>query len=136
GGSITAFYTVLLEGEDEVDPMADEICSILDGHIFLSRKLAGQGHYPAVDVLRSVSRVFSQVTAPPHQARSVEIRRLMTRLDELQLLVDLGEYRQGENAENDRAMQLRRPLEQWLCQPVSQYSSFENTLQGMNEFIS
>lgn len=136
GGSITAFYTVLLEGEDEMDPMADEICSILDGHIFLSRKLAGQGHYPAVDVLRSVSRVFSQVTAPPHQARSVEIRRLMTRLDELQLLVDLGEYRQGENAENDRAMQLRRPLEQWLCQPVSQYSSFENTLQGMNEFTS
>nr|WP_250855124.1 hypothetical protein [Escherichia coli] len=60
----------------------------------------------------------------------------MTRLDELQLLVDLGEYRRGENAENDRAMQLRRPLEQWLCQPVSQYSSFENTLQGMNEFTS
>ena len=135
-GSITAFYTVLLEGEDEVDPMADEICSILDGHIFLSRKLAGQGHYPAVDVSRSVSRVFSQVTEKAHQKLSVDIRRLMTKLEELQLLIDLGEYRQGENAENDRAMQLRQQLAQWLCQPVSQYSSFENTLQGMNAFTS
>lgn len=133
-GSITAFYTVLLEGEDEVDPMADEICSILDGHIFLSRKLAGQGHYPAVDVSRSVSRVFSQVTEKTHQKLSVDIRRLMTKLEELQLLIDLGEYRQGENAENDHAMKLRQQLELWLCQPVSQYSSFENTLQGMNAF--
>ncbi|HCZ4708611.1 TPA: type III secretion system ATPase SctN [Salmonella enterica subsp. enterica serovar Saintpaul str. CFSAN004144] len=136
GGSITAFYTVLLEGEDEIDPVSDEICSILDGHIFLSRKLAGKGHYPAVDVLRSVSRVFSQVTDKSHQKVSVDIRRLITKLDELQLLIDLGEYRQGENAENDRAIHLQRQLEGWLCQPLNQYSSFENTLKGMNEFTS
>ncbi len=135
-GSITAFYTVLLEGEDDVDPMADEICSILDGHIFLNRKLAGQGHYPAIDVLKSVSRVFNQVTEEKHQKLSVNIRRLMTKLDELQLLVDLGEYRPGDNVENDRAMLLSQKLNQWLCQSDGQCSSFEKTLQEMNEFTS
>lgn len=73
--------------------MADEIRSILDGHLYLSRKLAGQGHYPAIDVLKSVSRVFGQVTTPTHAEQASAVRKLMTRLEELQLFIDLGEYR-------------------------------------------
>lgn len=130
-GSITAFYTVLLEGDDEPDPMADEIRSILDGHIYLSRKLAGQGHYPAIDVLKSASRVAGQVTDATHQDHASGMRTLMGRLDELQIFVDLGEYRPGENADNDRAMQARHPLQQWLRQSLHEHSSFDHTLRGM-----
>lgn len=136
GGSITAFYTVLLEGDDEPDPLADEIRSILDGHIYLSRKLAGQGHYPAIDVLKSASRVAGQVTEPGHQQLASGVRTLMGRLDELQVFVDLGEYRSGENADNDRAMKLRDPLRQWLRQPLHEHSPFDHTLRGMHALIA
>jgi FliI/YscN family ATPase len=132
-GSISAFYTVLLEGDDEPDPLADEIRSILDGHIYLSRKLAGRGHYPAIDVLNSASRVIGQVADSQHQQVAVSIRRLLVRLEELQVFIDLGEYRSGENAESDHAMQRRESLQQWLCQAVTQYTAFEDTLQGMHE---
>ncbi|WP_440029664.1 type III secretion system ATPase SctN [Chromobacterium amazonense] len=136
GGSITAFYTVLLEGDDEPDPLADEIRSILDGHIYLSRKLAGQGHYPAIDVLKSASRVAGQVAEPGHQQLASGVRMLMGRLDELQVFVDLGEYRSGENDDNDRAMSLRDPLRQWLRQPLHEHSSFDHTLRGMHALIA
>ncbi|PRP70987.1 EscN/YscN/HrcN family type III secretion system ATPase [Chromobacterium amazonense] len=135
-GSITAFYTVLLEGDDEPDPLADEIRSILDGHIYLSRKMAGQGHYPAIDVLKSVSRVAGQVTTPDHQQLASGVRTLMGRLDELQVFVDLGEYRPGENADNDRAMKQRAPLRHWLCQSLHEHSPFEHTMQGMHALIA
>ncbi|KVZ51081.1 type III secretion system ATPase SctN [Burkholderia ubonensis] len=135
-GSITAFYTVLLEGDDEPDPMADEIRSILDGHIYLSRKLAGQGHYPAIDVLKSASRVADQVTEPSHQRLASGVRAQMGRLDELQVFVDLGEYRPGENADNDRVMQAREPLQRWLRQPLDESSPFPDTLKGMHALIA
>ncbi|KVP02860.1 type III secretion system ATPase SctN [Burkholderia ubonensis] len=135
-GSITAFYTVLLEGDDEPDPMADEIRSILDGHIYLSRKLAGQGHYPAIDVLKSASRVAGQVTEPSHQRLASGVRALMGRLDELKVFVDLGEYRPGENADNDRVMQAREPLQRWLRQPFDESSPFLDTLKGMHALIA
>lgn len=135
-GSITAFYTVLLEGDDEPDPMADEIRSILDGHIYLSRKLAGQGHYPAIDVLKSASRIAGQVTDAGHQKLATGMRTLMGRLEELQVFVDLGEYRPGENTDNDRVIQSRQPLQQWLRQPLHEHSSYDQTLRGMNAFTS
>lgn len=135
-GSITAFYTVLLESDDEPDPMADEIRSILDGHIYLSRKLAGQGHYPAIDVLKSASRVAGQVTSAEHQQLAAAVRMLMGRLDELQLFVDLGEYRPGENADNDRVMSARDALQQWLRQGLHEHSAFEHTLRGLHAFVS
>ena len=130
-GSITAFYTVLLESDDEPDPMADEIRSILDGHIYLSRQLAGQGHYPAIDVLKSTSRVSGQVTDTDHQHVSADVRKLMGRMAELQVFVDLGEYRPGENVDNDRVMNARDPLREWLCQSLHEYSTFDHTLRGM-----
>lgn len=134
-GSITAFYTILMEGEEENDPLAEEIRSILDGHIILSHKLAGQGHYPAIDVLQSLSRVFGQVCEPEHQKKASKIRMLMTQLEELQILIDLGEYRPGENTANDAAVNLRNKLEQWLCQPLEEYAVFEATLRSMDLFV-
>ena len=132
GGSITAFYTVLLESDDEPDPMADEIRSILDGHIYLSRKLAGQGHYPAIDVLKSASRVAGQVCDGGHLQAASALRALMARLEELQVFIDLGEYRAGENADNDRAMNAREALRQWLRQPMDEHSPFTATLRSLD----
>ncbi|MED9349146.1 type III secretion system ATPase SctN [Escherichia marmotae] len=133
-GSITAFYTVLLEGEDESDPLAEEIRSILDGHIVLSRKLAGQGHYPAIDVLKSTSRVFGQVTTKEHQKKANNIRALLTKLEELKIVIDLGEYVPGNNKENDKAVKLKEPLDTWLCQQVDVKSKMDETLKGMSTF--
>ncbi|MBA8735639.1 type III secretion system ATPase SctN [Chromobacterium violaceum] len=133
-GSITAFYTVLLESDDEPDPMADEIRSILDGHIYLSRKLAGQGHYPAIDVLKSASRVAGQVTDAGQQQAAAAVRGLLARLEELQVFIDLGEYRPGENADNDRAMSLRDPLRRWLRQRMDERAAYRDTLESMDGF--
>lgn len=130
-GSITAFYTVLLEGENESDPLGDEIRSILDGHIYLSRKLAGKGHYPAVDVLRSVSRVFGQITDPAHKKLASNVRVLLSTLEDLQVFIDLGEYKPGQNAENDRAMNSKQELMEWLKQDVKERSPFMSTIEGM-----
>ena len=132
-GSITAFYTILLESEDEGDPIADEIRSILDGHIYLSRKLAAKNHYPAIDVLRSVSRVSSQVMTREHQHCNAEIRRLMAKAEEMQLLIELGEYKSGMNADSDRAVRQQQPIARWLCQQAHEKSLFSATIEGMNE---
>jgi len=119
-GSITAWYTVLLESDDEPDPIAEEIRSILDGHIYLSRALAAKGHYPAIDVLRSVSRVATQVTAPQVQQLAAATRETLTRLEQLQVFLDMGEYSPGADAANDQALQRRAALYQWLRQPTGE----------------
>lgn len=115
-GSITAFYTVLLESDDEADPIAEEIRSILDGHIYLSRKLAAKNHYPAVDVLRSLSRVAGQVCSPAQRQAAGAIRAKLSRLDELQLMLDLGEYHAGDDPANDRLLECKDALNDWLRQ--------------------
>lgn len=102
-GSVTAFYTVLIENEEEQDVIGDEVRSILDGHIYLSRKLAAKGHYPAIDVLQSISRVFNQVTGDRHQQMASLFRELLVRQRDMQLYIDLGEYQRGENQDNDFA---------------------------------
>lgn len=136
GGSITAFYTILLESEDEPDPIADEIRSILDGHIYLSRKLAAQNHYPAIDILRSISRVSGQVTDDRQQAMASEIRKLMVKLEELQIVLDLGEYKPGENDESDRAVRKRSALEALLRQSVKEPADFGDTLRMMHALVT
>lgn len=135
-GSITAFYTVLLESDDEPDPIADEIRSILDGHIYLNRKLAGQGHFPAIDILRSASRVASQVTDLTHQRLANELRSLMARLEELQIFLDMGEYKAGENAENDRAINARAALNSLLRQSFSEGQLLTQTVEMMHEIVA
>ncbi|MBT9431167.1 hypothetical protein JZM24_01515 [Candidatus Sodalis endolongispinus] len=133
-GSITAFYTVLLEGDDEQDPIADEIRSILDGHIYLSRKLAAANHFPAIDILRSASRVAGQVTDARQQALAGAMRGLLTRLEEMQTLIDLGEYRPGDNAENDHAQAKKQLLWDFLRQDAEKAEEFGQTLRLMHAF--
>lgn len=135
-GSITAWYTILLESDDEPDPIADEIRSILDGHIYLSKKLAAKNHYPAIDILNSVSRVASQVCTEEHLNISGEIRRILAKIEELQIFVDLGEYKKGDNVENDRVMDKKKPLLDWLCQKGNEYVTFENVLTEMKHLAS
>ncbi|QBF27723.1 FliI/YscN family ATPase [Pseudomonas tructae] len=117
-GSITAFYTVLLESDDEPDPLAEEIRSILDGHIYLSRELAGKGHFPAIDVLRSTSRVAQQVCDAASLALASQARERLARLEGMRLLLELGEYRAGSDPLNDQALHSRDALQAWLRQPA------------------
>lgn len=131
-GSITAFYTVLLESDDEPDPIADEIRSILDGHIYLSRKLAAANHYPAIDILRSASRVAGHVTDARQRALAGAIRGLLSRLEEMQTMIDLGEYRPGDNAENDRAQAKKQALWDFLRQDADQAEDIGQTLRLMH----
>lgn len=135
-GSITAFYTVLLESEDEVDPIGEEIRSILDGHIYLSRKLANKGHFPAIDVLGSISRLFPQVTTPKHQEIAQATRTMLSRLEEMQIYLDLGEYHAGENPENDKVMGRRAALERFLRQDMRLGSDPQETLKGLHAIVA
>jgi FliI/YscN family ATPase len=135
-GCITAFYTVLVESEDEADPIGEEIRSILDGHIYLTRKLAGKGHFPAIDVLASASRLFSQLTDAAHQRLAYAMRDLLARLDDLQMALDLGEYRPGENRDNDRAIALRPQLEAFLRQAMADGCDPALTLEAMHAFLA
>ncbi|NIA44560.1 MULTISPECIES: type III secretion system ATPase SctN [Providencia] len=135
-GAITAFYTVLLESEDEADPISDEIRSILDGHIYLSHKLAGRGHYPAIDILQSISRVFPKVTSLEHRKAAGEVREMLGKLEQLQLYLDLGEYREGENVDNDRALAKQTDIEMFLKQGMEQPESSEDILTQLNRLVS
>ncbi len=135
-GAITAFYTVLLESEDEADPIGDEIRSILDGHIYLSQKLAGRGHYPAIDVLNSISRVFSKVTQQAHQQSAARVREMLGKLEQLQLYLDLGEYQRGENADNDEALDKQTSIDAFLRQHMTESQSVETLLDDLNQLAS
>ncbi|EMF0717730.1 type III secretion system ATPase SctN [Citrobacter freundii] len=128
-GSITAFYTVLLEEEEDVDPIGDEIRSILDGHIYLSRKLGGKGHFPAIDVLRSASRVMSSVCDSNQLRHAAKIREYIARLNELQLMLDLGEYTPGENKETDEVINKRSEIDKFVRQTMNDCTDFADTLE-------
>jgi len=122
-GSITAFYTVLLEDDADPDPVGEEVKSLLDGHVYLSPRLAQRGHFPAIDVLRSASRLYPQLASAAQAAAATRVRAVMGRLDDLQLLRDIGEYRPGAQPEQDDAV-AREPrllafLRQGLHEPVA-----------------
>ncbi len=116
-GSITGLYTVLVEGDDMNEPIADAARSILDGHIVLSRRLATAGHYPCIDILDSVSRVSSQVTTRPQAAAATELRRLLAAERDARDLVDIGAYVPGSNPTVDRALALSPGITAYLRQP-------------------
>ena len=107
GGSITAYYSVLVEGDDENEPVADTMRGLLDGHIWLSRKLAARGHFPAVDVLQSISRLMSDVATEQHRAAAQTIRRLLAAYAEHEDLLSIGAYRRGTNRVVDAAVDMR-----------------------------
>jgi FliI/YscN family ATPase len=130
-GSITAFYTVLVEGDDETEPVADTMRGLLDGHVWLSRKLAGRGHYPAVDVLASVSRLMNDITAPRHQASALVIRQLLATYSEHEDLLSIGAYRRGSQRAVDAAIDMREAIEALLRQRVDEPTQFNDVVQQL-----
>lgn len=124
-GSITAFYTVLSEGDDPQDPVADAARGILDGHIVLSRELAEGGHYPAIDVEKSVSRVMNAVTAREHQQAARRMRQLMAKLSKARDLIQLGAYQPGADPELDTAVRLQAPMLGLLQQDMHERAPLE-----------
>jgi flagellum-specific ATP synthase len=130
-GAITGLITVLVEGDDLDEPITDAARSILDGHIVLNRKLASQGHYPAIDVLGSVSRLFREVTTPQQQTDAVKLRTLMATHAEVSDLIQIGAYKPGSSQQVDRAVQLMPAVKKFLQQPVNEKSQWNSTLQQL-----
>jgi len=130
-GSITAFYTVLVEGDDENEPIADAVRGLLDGHVWLSRKLAARGHYPAIDVLASISRLMKDIVSPEHRAAAQIIRQLLSAYAEHEDLLSIGAYRRGTNRSVDAAVDMREAIELLLRQATDQTLPFETTVQRL-----
>ncbi|HTP72186.1 MAG TPA: FliI/YscN family ATPase [Burkholderiaceae bacterium] len=135
-GSITAFYTVLAEDDDNSDPVAEEVRSILDGHIVLSRALAQAAHYPAIDVLASASRVFTRVTQKSHREAANQLRALMARHTEVEFLLRVGEYQAGSDPLADRAIERMPALKALLQQRSDEAAAFDTTIQTLQEVVS
>lgn len=135
-GSITALYTVLVEGDDMTEPVADEVRSILDGHIVLSRELAEAGHFPAIDILASTSRVMNAITQQDHQAHATRLRQLLAKYKEIELLVKIGEYQSGSDAEADAAIQAMDAIKRFLVQRNDSPQTFDETLHELSKVVS
>jgi flagellum-specific ATP synthase len=127
-GSITAFFTILVEGDDMSDPIADQSRSILDGHIVLSRELTDFGIYPPVHILNSASRVMNDIISPEHLKAVMKFRRLYTLLKENEVLIRIGAYSKGSDAELDEAIAKKKEMEGFLIQNSTQKSEFEDTV--------
>jgi len=127
-GGITAVYTVLVAGGDLDEPIADEVRGILDGHIVLERRLAEQGHFPAIDPLASVSRVMPRVTGASHREAAARVRSLLAALEQTRELVRLGAYQPGSDPVTDRALARREALEDFLRQPAGPFEPLEATV--------
>jgi flagellum-specific ATP synthase len=134
GGSITALMTVLVEGDDMNEPIADCMRSILDGHVVLSRELAQLGHYPPIDVLLSASRVMGEIATPAHLAIAGAARRMLAVLQRNRQMVELGAYERGGNPELDRALAARDALEEWLRQSDGGWR-IDNSLEALKRIL-
>ncbi len=130
-GSITAFYTILVAGDDLNEPVSDEVRSILDGHIILSSDLASQYHFPAIDVLRSISRVLTQIASPAHVQLIGKIREVLSNYKKNELLIRIGEYKPGSDKNADFAIKYIDKVNRFLKQQVEETCTFEETLQQL-----
>jgi ATP synthase in type III secretion protein N len=126
-GAITGIYTVLLEDEDG-DPVGEEVRSLLDGHIVLSRKLGAKGHYPAIDILGSLSRLYPKLATPAQMAAASGMRSMMSKLQDIELIVQLGEYEQGRDALADRALDRADDIDAYLRQGMDEPSGLSHTI--------
>jgi flagellum-specific ATP synthase len=136
GGSITGLYSVYVEGDDLNDPVADAARSLLDGHVVLTRDLADRGHYPAVDVLGSVSRLMPQVATPEHVTGTRTLRARLAALKDAEDLVLLGAYRAGANADVDAALRSREAIRSFLVQRKEDGSDLDTTMSGLGAVLA
>ncbi|MCU6435389.1 flagellar protein export ATPase FliI [Undibacterium sp. Jales W-56] len=132
GGSITAFYTVLTEGDDQQDPIADAARAILDGHIVLNRNLAEGGHYPAIDIEQSISRAMHSITSPEHQKLARKLKQLYSRYERSRDLISVGAYSAGSDPLLDEAIRLHPHITAFLQQDILEKSTITESLQGLS----
>ncbi len=130
-GSITGLITILVDGDDMNEPIADAARSILDGHIVLDRKLAAMGQYPAIDVLRSLSRLYREVTTPQQQQAAQQLRKIMATHEEVAELIQVGLYQKGTSPEVDRAVEKLPEVRRYLAQQIGEFSSFQETREAL-----
>jgi FliI/YscN family ATPase len=135
-GSITAFYTVLVDGDDHNEPIADAVRGILDGHIVLSRDLAARSHYPAIDILPSVSRTMPQVTSDEHRQRAAQVRDWLSALRDNEDLVSVGAYVAGSNPRLDAALARRDAVSRFLCQSADTTGRLADAIAALQELQS
>lgn len=135
-GSITALYTVLMEGDDINDPVVDTVRGIIDGHIFLSRKIAAQNRYPAIDILGSVSRLFTEICDPEHMQAAARMRELMAVYQDARDLIDVGAYEHGSNPKIDMAIQMMPDIDQFLRQRIEEPITMEGTLSQLKDMMA
>ncbi|RMG03734.1 MAG: FliI/YscN family ATPase [Nitrospirae bacterium] len=130
-GSITGLYTVLVEGDDLSDPIADAAMSILDGHIILSRALAMQGHYPAIDVLRSVSRLMLEIVDDTHKEKALRFIEILSTYHKYEDMINIGAYKSGTNLDIDNAIQMHPKLMEYLRQGINERMDLADSIHGL-----
>lgn len=136
GGSITAFYTVLTEGDDLQDPIADSARAILDGHVVLSRRLAEEGIYPAIDVEASISRVMPNIVKPDHQKQALEFKKLLALYRQNKDLITIGAYSPGSDPNVDRAIERQPHLVDFIGQSISQNAPFAQSIHQLGTVLT
>ncbi|MBX7169194.1 MAG: FliI/YscN family ATPase [Pirellulales bacterium] len=134
-GSITAFYSVLVEADDPNEPIGDAVRGLLDGHTWLSRKIASRGHYPAVDVLDSLSRLMSTIAPPEHQEAARFVRELLAAYRENEDLISIGAYRRGTNPVVDLAVDMRDEINLFLRQRIEEPATVESAREGLEALV-
>lgn len=135
-GSITALYTVLVEGDDINDPVVDTVRGIIDGHVFLSRKIAAQNHFPAIDILGSVSRLFTEICDPEHMEAAGKMREIMSIYQDAKDLIDVGAYENGSNPRIDTAIQMMPEINKFLRQSVKDIINMDMTINELKQMMS
>ncbi len=135
-GSITGIFTVLVEGDDMNDPIGDTARGILDGHIALSRDLAHQGHFPAVDVLQSISRVMTSVASEEHLELAQQMRTLLAAYKKAEDMINIGAYKEGSNSEIDMAILKKKPIDAFLKQKVNEKIEWFDTFERMKGILA
>ena len=134
-GSITGLYTVLVDGDDFNEPITDTARSILDGHIMLTRKLAHKNHYPAIDVLQSISRCMSQVAARDHKQAAGKLKNVLATYNEAEDLINIGAYKHGSNPDIDYAISMHKQVNEYLLQDVEEKIDFEESIKRLKNMF-
>lgn len=135
-GSITAFYTVLVEGDESQDPIADHVRSVLDGHIVLSRELADSGLYPAIDIEKSISRIMPQITSKSHRDASIHFKQLYSSYNRNKEIINMGMYQAGSDKTVDEAIKNKQKMMHYLQQDINQATDFNEAFVELTSFYS